>query len=339
MGVQIGEIVPKRELSFKDLRGKVIAIDAFNSMYQFLATIRQPDGTPLMDSTGRVTSHLSGLLYRTTNLVEEGVKPVYVFDGEPPELKSKTIEERRETRKEAEMHWKEALERGDIEEARKYAQASSKLTDEMVKESKELLDYMGIPWVQAPSEGEAQASHMVKRGDAWAVGSQDYDSLLFGASRLVRNLTLTGRRKLPGKKTWIEVKPELIDLREVLDKLGIDSEKLIILGILVGTDYNEGVRGIGPKRALDLVKRTEKELLEELLEEKVTQWREIFSIFSNPEVTSEYNISFRKPSRDKIIEFLCEERDFSRDRVEKAISRLEKSMASLSQSSLEAWFS
>ncbi|MEX2750246.1 MAG: FEN1 family endonuclease, partial [Candidatus Freyarchaeota archaeon] len=193
MGVNLRDLLSFRQIDLKELSGRVIAIDAMNALYQFLAIIRQPDGTSLMDSRGNITSHLSGIFYRTINLLEVGIKPVYVFDGEPPELKLETVEERVKVRREAAKRWEEALEKGDLEEARKFAQASSKLTDEIVEESKRLLEAMGVPYVQAPSEGEAQASYMARRGDAWGVASQDYDSLLYDSPRLVRNLTISGR--------------------------------------------------------------------------------------------------------------------------------------------------
>jgi flap endonuclease-1 len=256
MGVQLSKIVPSKEVELLELSGKKIAIDAYNTIYQFLSIIRdRMTGEPLRDSKGQITSHLSGLLYRTSNLVEVGIKPVFVFDGKPPELKKKTIEARKEAKEEAKKKWKEALEKG--EKAITYAQAASHLTDEMVEESKELLNYMGIPWVQAPSEGEMQCAFMCKKKDVWASASQDFDSILVGSPKLIRNISITGKRKLPKKEVYIEIKPEIIELEKVLSTLGINQKQLIIVGILVGTDYNPGVKGIGPKRAIDLVKKYE----------------------------------------------------------------------------------
>src|SRR3989344_9396763 len=212
MGVDLGDLIQKQEIELEDLRGRKIAIDALNAIYQFLSIIRQPDGTPLMDSHGNITSHLSGIFYRTTRLMEMGILPCYVFDGEPPKLKAQTVAERKEIRKEAEEKWKEAQKKGDLIEARKYAQAASKVTEPMLEESKKLLTAMGIPVVQAPSEGEAQAAFMCQQGDFYAAGSQDFDSLLFGAPRVLRNITITGKRKIPRKNVYIEVKPEMIDL-------------------------------------------------------------------------------------------------------------------------------
>ena len=147
MGVKIKELVEPvaKEVDLEFFAKKVIAIDAYNILYQFLATIRQKDGTPLMDAQGNITSHLNGLFYRTINFVEVGIKPVYVFDGKPPELKQKELERRLQVKVQAEQKYKEAIERGDLEEARVYAQQTSRLSTSMVEDAKLLLQYMGIP--------------------------------------------------------------------------------------------------------------------------------------------------------------------------------------------------
>jgi flap endonuclease-1 len=344
VGVQLKELVaPVRvELELENLSGKVVALDAYNALYQFLATIRQPDGTPLMDAMGRVTSHLNGLFYRTINLLEKGIKPVYVFDGKPPELKAAELERRMKVREEAERKYVEALERGELEEARLYAQQASRLSTSMVDDAKKLLDAIGVPWVQAPAEGEAQAAYMVARGDAWAAASQDYDSLLYGAPRLVRNLTITGRRKLPRREEYVEVKPELIELDKLLKYYGITRQQLVYIGLLLGTDYNPGgVKGVGPKKALKLIKELPN--LEALA--RAVEWsfpvkpEDIAKLFLEPEVTSGYRLEWRRPDRDRVIEFLCDEHQFSRERVGTALERLEKAYESLfKQSTLESWF-
>ena len=151
MGVDISDIIKSHEIKLGDLKGKIVAIDAYNALYQFLSIIRQPDGTPLRDSLGRVTSHLSGLLYRTANFMAEGIKPVYVFDGRPPDLKLRTVDERIKIRLKAQEEWQKALEEGDLERARMKAQQASYLTKDMVNEAKKLLEFMGVPYVQAPS--------------------------------------------------------------------------------------------------------------------------------------------------------------------------------------------
>jgi len=339
MGVDINDIIESRVISFGDLKGKIIAIDAYNALYQFLSIIRQPDGTPLRDSMGRVTSHLSGLLYRTSNYVAEGIKPVYVFDGRPPDLKMRTVEERIEIRKKAAEEWEEMLKKGEIEEARIRAQQASFLTKGMVSEAKKLLDYMGIPWVQAPSEGEAQAAYMARKGDAYASASQDFDSLLFGAPILVRNMAITGRRKLPRKRIYVEVKPEMINLNENLKKLEITREQLVDIGILVGTDYNKGIKGIGPKTALKLIKKFGN--LENVMREKkieIKHYEEIREIFLNPPVTNDYTLSWKNVDEEKLKEFLCGEHDFSEERINTAIEKMRAFKKYREQRSLDSWF-
>jgi flap endonuclease-1 len=322
MGVNLRDIIAHEPLEFQDLKGKVIAIDALNSLYQFLSIIRQPDGTPLMDSRGRITSHLSGLLYRTTRLVELGIKPIYVFDGEPPILKKKEIEGRREMKKEAEREWQNALAEGRLEDAKKFAGRTSRFTDEMLKDSKLLLDHMGVPHIQAPSEGEAQCAYMCGKGDAWAVGSQDYDALLFGAPRLVKGLTLSGKFDL-----------SLVHLDRVLDGLNLTREKLIDIAILIGTDFNGGIKGIGPKKALKAVTENKLDQLEMDFDIDV-----IREIFLKPRTTDEYEINWKEPDRDSLVEFLCSGHDFSENRVEKATDNLKKALKEFSQRDLSSWF-
>jgi len=337
MGVDLGDLVERREISLKDLFGKAIAIDAHNILYQFLSIIRQPDGTPLMDSNGNITSHLSGLLYRTTNLVEEGIKSIFVFDGKPPEFKAPMLKERGEIRDIAEKQWIKAKEKGEAG-ALKYAQASARVTEQIIEDAKTLLGHMGIPCVQSPSEGEAQAAFMVSNGDADAVGSQDYDALLFGAPRHVRNLTITGRRKLPGKNVYIDVKPEMIELKSMLDALEITREQLVDIAILIGTDYNEGIKGIGPKSALKLIKKhgsIEGALAE--LGKNIENFEAIKGFFLEPDITSDYKIAWHEPKEADVEKFLCDEHDFSEDRVRKALSRLVEA-SGRGQKTLDQWF-
>jgi len=341
LGVDLKDIVSRREISLDQLSGKIIAIDAYNTLYQFLSIIRQQDGTPLMDRQGRITSHLSGLFYRNANLMEKEIKLIYVFDGEPPSLKEMEIKRRTKVKEEALIKYEEALRRGALDEAKRYAQVTAQLKDYMVEDTTRLLDLMGIPWVQAPSEGEAQAAHIAAKGDVWAAASQDYDSLLFGAPRLVRNITITGKRKLPRKEVYIEVVPEVVELNQVLSELSITRELLVDIGILIGTDYNPGVKGIGPKTALKLVKEHGSlEKISPKIEEvgpdaKLDQIR---SIFLKPTVTDAYQLKWKPPDTSGIIDFLCYERDFSEDRVRVA---LEKATAGIKEGkgkvTLESW--
>ncbi|MEM4343800.1 MAG: flap endonuclease-1, partial [Candidatus Caldarchaeum sp.] len=257
MGVRLGDIIPDsavEKTSLKGLSGKTIALDAYNILYQFIATIRGPDGRALMDRRGRVTSHLSGLFFRTLNFLQENVKPVYVFDGRPPEMKRMTVEKRAVARRTAGQLYEEALEAGDVEAARRYAQRAASLERYMVESSVDLLKAMGVPYVMAPAEGEAQAAFMAAKGVVYASGSQDMDSLLFGSPRLVRNLSVVGRRKLPRRNEYVVVEPEIIHLDKLLTSLGISRDQLIDIGLLVGTDYSPPVKGVGPKTALKIIK-------------------------------------------------------------------------------------
>jgi len=325
MGVNLGGLANAKEIAVEDLAGRTLAVDAYNTLYQFLSIIRdRMTGEPLRDSEGRVTSHLSGLLYRTSSLIEAGAKPVFVFDGKPPAFKLATIAERQKIREEAAKKWKVALEEGRSEDARIAATASARLTKEMVEESKSLLKAMGVPWVQAPSEGEAQAARMVKDGQAWASASQDWDSLLFGAPIMVRNVTVSGKRKVPYKEKYVDVSPEMIILEDVLNALGITQEQLITVGILTGTDYcPSGVKGIGPKKALKLVqeKGNFAEVMKSVQWESETPAEDIFAFFLHPP-TERVEIPQWKLNADEVRAIMLEH-SFSEERVGKVLGRLE----------------
>ena len=327
MGVKLKDIVEPKEISFKDLEGRSVSIDAFNTLYQFLSTIRQRDGRPLSDENGNVTSHLSGILYRNSSMVEKDIKPIYVFDGKAPELKSETQEQRREVRQEAEKIYKEALAAGDTEKARKYAMRSSKLSPEIIESSKKLLTLMGIPYVEAKGEGEAQAAYLVEKGDAYAVASQDYDCLLFGAKRIVRNLAVSSNL---GNLEYYE-------LNKVLSTLDVTREELVDMGILIGTDFCDGLKGVGAKTALKIAKKGQlDEKISELQKESEHNLDEVRDIFLNHNVNTDYKIKWEKPDKDKLIEFMCYEHGFSEERVSKAADKLEN--LNSSQGSLDAWF-
>src|SRR4051794_5561118 len=194
MGLDLKPLVTPKPMKLSELSGKVVAIDAYNMIYQFLSIIRGPTGEPLTNSKGDVTSHLSGLFYRNINLLMENIKPVYVFDGKASGLKKTEIERRSKLKKEATERHQLAIEEGRIEDALKYGKRTSILTDKMVEESKKMLSYLGISCIQAPSDGEAAAAYLTKRDFAFAAASQDYDSILFGAKKLVRNLAISGKR-------------------------------------------------------------------------------------------------------------------------------------------------
>jgi flap endonuclease-1 len=324
MGVLLTPIIVKQSLSLEDLRGRRLAVDANGELYQFLALIRLRDGSPLRDSHGRITSHLSGLFYRTTRLMTDyAPELVFVFDGKPPDLKFAEIARRRSIKEKYDAEHAAAVEAGDLAKAYSKATMTSRLTREMAAEARELLQLMGLPIVLAPSEGEAQASHMAAKGNVWAAASKDYDCLLFGAPRLLRFLTISGKEFLPSKGAFRAITPELIDTASLLQHYAITREQLIDIAILIGTDFNDGVKGIGPKKALKLVGEfgSIDRMPLEVQEAVGPGVAEIREIFMKPDVTDDYDIEFRQPDFDGIIKFLCEEREFSQERVQAALDR------------------
>jgi flap endonuclease-1 len=326
MGIPFRDIVSKREISIDELHGKRLAFDGYNVLYQFLSAIRGPDGTPLKNSDGKITSHLLGLLARTTKLMELGVKPVFVFDGKAPDLKLETIEKRKAIKIKASEKLKKATEAGDTEAMKKYAQQTSRLTADMVSESREMLHAMGVPTVQALGDGEAQAAFMAIKGDVWGVVSQDYDSLLFGAPRLIRNLTISQRRKVAGTRSTVVVKPEIIDLTETLANLEIDRGKLIDAAIMIGTDFNQGIKGIGPKTSIKIVKEDKFDEHKE----KVPRYQQVRDIFLNSPQVSDYSLKWPGVNAEKLTEILSTNR-FSEQRIAKVIKSLQKAHKQFSQ--------
>jgi flap endonuclease-1 len=263
-----------------------------------------------------------------------------VFDGKPPSLKSAEIEHRKQIKKDATVKYERAVSEGKMEDARKFAQQTTSMKDGMVEDSKHLLDLFGIPYIQAPSEGEATAALLTTTGHADVAASQDFDSILFGARKLVRNFTNSGRRKLPNRNTYIEIEPEIIDYKKNLEALGITREQLIDVGILIGTDFNpDGFERIGPKTAIKMIKEYGKlEDVTQIQEQlEMIDYNAIRKIFLEPEVARVDKIEFGEVRYDDIINYLSNERSFSRDRVNSSLNRLKKSLEKKSQT-LEKWF-
>ncbi len=345
MGVDLGDLAVKHAITLDSLSGKAIAIDAFNMLYQFLSSIRQEDGTPLMDYKGNVTAHLSGLFYRNCKLLEHGIRPIYVFDGKAHAFKERVQGERAEAKRRAEEKWRAALEQEKLEEAKKFAQGTSRLSGAMVEESKRLLDAMGIPAVQAPSDGEAQAAMMVQQGLAHATASQDYDAMMFGSPLLVRNLSITGRRKVPRQDRYILVEPELIELKETLSSIGLDRAQLVLIGILLGTDFNEGVKRVGPKTALKIVKEHRTlDAVAAYVKEKYdysfeVDAEEVMNLFLDPPYSPPGELKWRPIDGARVRRMLVDEHDFSEDRVGRMVSEVERIAKERSaQSKLDDWF-
>jgi len=324
MGVLLTPIIIKQPLTLDDLRGKRLAVDTNGELYQFLALIRLRDGSPLRDSHGRITSHLSGLFYRTTRLMTDyALQLVFVFDGKPPALKFDEIARRRSIKERYDAEHAQAVEAGDLPKAYSKATMTSRLTREMADEARQLLRMMGLPVIQAPGEGEAQASHMAAESSVWAAASKDYDCLLFGTPRLLRFLTISGREFLPSKGAFRPITPELIETVALLNHYGLTRQQLVDVAILVGTDFNEGIKGIGPKKALKLIAEfgSIEGMSSEIRDALGPMLQDIREIFLKPNVTAEYEIQFKPPDIDGIFRFLCDEREFSRERVAAALER------------------
>ena len=334
MGIQLSSLLETRKIKVEELSGQRIAIDGYNVLYQFLTSIRQADGSLLTDSEGRVTSHLSGILFRFSKLVENGIRICVVFDGKPPKLKMNLLEERRQRKIKAQIEWEAAIEAGDRETARTKAQQTTRLESHMIDDSKKLLDLLGVPWVEAPSEGEAQVASLLEQGMVDYGASQDFDTVLFGASKFIRNLTLSGRRKLPKQQKWVEVSPEIVDLETSFQKLEINREQLVDVAILMGTDFNPGIDGIGPKRGLKLIQEFGKaEGALEKLGKEIDNLDEIRTLFlDHPSV--DFTPEWRTPNVESTIKYLCNDYSFNKARVEKALEKYVESKTKARQFTL-----
>ncbi len=337
MGVNLSKLINQKDIEINQLKGKKIGIDGYNWAHQFLSTIRLRTGELLKDSEGRVTSHVLGIFNRTTNLLKDGIKPCYVWDGKPPEFKSRTIEKRKKIKEKARKKF-EAAETD--EEKRKYSQQLSKLTDDMVENVIMLLDAMGVPSVKAPSEGEAQISYMVEKKDLWACASQDWDALLFGSKILIRNLSISGKRKVPGKNIYKNINPKVVYLTEVLENLKLSREQLILIGMLIGTDYCKGVKGYGPKRSLQIVKeeKTLENISKKIELDFETKPEKILNWFLNPPKTDKYNLEWKNINVEKIMKILVDKHEFSQERIENQLKPILGERANKNQKGLSQYF-
>lgn len=297
-----------------------------------------------MNSKNQITSHISGLFYRNLNLLAEGITPIYVFDGKPPELKLKEIEKRKENKEIAQEKYEQAKQEQDIDNMKKYSSQTVKITQQIIDDSKELLDVMGINIVQADSEGEAEAAMMANKNLVWASASQDYDSLLYGTPKLIRNLTLARKRKTPSG-LLIDTKIELIEFENVLNKLQINKEQLICLAILAGTDYNPGgVRGIGQKRALEIVQKYQFPVkIFDYIQNSGKyiidfNWQEVFKQFKEFKPVTNETPPEKKYDKEKLKEIMIIKHEFSKERIDTAIEKLEELEQAKKQKTMNDFF-
>ncbi|KAH9987804.1 PIN domain-like protein [Russula vinacea] len=348
----ISEHAPKaiREHDIKNLFGRKVAIDASMSIYQFLIAVRQKDGEMLTNDAGETTSHLMGFFYRTIRIAENGIKPAYVFDGKPPELKAGVLAKRFERREEAKADGEEAKETGTTEDVERFSRRTVKVTREHNEECRRLLKLMGIPVVVAPSEAEAQCAELARGGKVYAAGSEDMDTLTFNAPILYRHLTFSEAKKEPISE---------INLQLALEGLEMKMSQFIDLCILLGCDYLEPIRGIGPKSALKLVREYGdlKGVVEHLREKQAEKeeaaaekeegkkkrggvqvpvewpWEEAKKVFEEPDVTpsDQIELEWAAPDVEGLVEFLEE-------RVRKGAEKLAKSLNTKQQGRLDGFF-
>ena len=325
MGCNLRDLAQPENLELSSLSGQRIGVDAFLTAFQFLTTIRdrspEGDGGPLKSSNGKVVSHLMGFLNRTTSLLAAGIKPVFIFDGKAPELKADELAMRKARRDEARKTHQEALEAGDFALAQKMAQRIISYTPEMVEETKQLLDLLGVPWVAAKAEGEGQAAVMAKIGQLDAVATQDWDALLYGTPVLIRNMMTAGN-----KQHGRVVKAQKIVLEDLLGQHELSRDQLIDLAIMIGTDFHPGIRGIGPKTGIKLIKQFGD--IETICAEKgkevpqrLDEIREIFRNHPSNEVPSQA-LQMGEIDVAGLKQFLQVDRQFSQRRMDNAMEKL-----------------
>jgi flap endonuclease-1 len=318
------QLAALRDVTWDEVAGSVVAVDAHNWLYRYLTTtVKWTNDAAYTTGAGEEVANLVGVVQGLPKFFEHDLTPVFVFDGGVTDLKEAEVSERREKRERAEERLAEAEERGDAVEAARLEARTQRLTNTILETTRELLALLDVPTVDAPAEGEAQAAYMARRGDADYAGSEDYDTLLFGAPRTLRQLTSKGQ-------------PELMDLDATLDRHDITLEQLIDVAILCGTDFNPGVDGVGPKTALGAI--TEHGDLWAAVEAE--GWRvpnadRVRDLFRDPPVTDDYAVDADiDPDLTAAREYVTETWEVDADEVERGFERIE---ASLVQTGLDRW--
>jgi len=331
-----------REGEIKQHFGRKVAIDASMSIYSFLIAVRS-DGQQLMNDAGETTSHLMGMFYRTLRMVDAGIKPLYVFDGKPPKLKSGELAKRFQRKQEAQEDLEEAKETGTAEDVEKFSRRTVRVTREHNAECQRLLKLMGIPYIIAPTEAEAQCAVLARAGKVYAAASEDMDTLCFNTPILLRHLTFAEQRKEPIQE---------IHTDKVLEGLNMDRKQFVDLCILLGCDYLDPIPKIGPSTALKLIR--EHGSLEKVVEfiqndpkKRYTipedwPYQDARELFFNPDVRQaddpECDFKWEKPDVEGLVQFLVKEKGFSEDRVRNGAQRLEKNLKGAQQARIEGFF-
>ena len=335
MGVKLQEIIHRKVIGFNDLSGKIIAVDAPNIiMGLFNFARKNPDGSYaglILDRTQRPISHLYGLLYRVKFYYTKKIFPLFCFDGRDSELKKIITKDRLNDFRFTQQWYQEAMDDGNTEGARQIALSKEYMWQNIIQESKELLSALGVPYIDSPASAESQCAYLVKKGIAHYSNSQDFDSLLFGCPRMVQNLSKSLRRKVQGKWTYNKITPLYTNLNKNLKKLGINQFQLVDMGLMIGTDYFSGIKGIGPKKALNYIqkhKQIEKIITFEkdkfdfsnLTPELIKKIRRIFLF---PEVnTSQQEFYWNFPLKPQVVDLLCREHHLNKERVENNVGKL-----------------
>ncbi|TPX08150.1 uncharacterized protein E0L32_010217 [Thyridium curvatum] len=331
-----------KEGEIKNQFGRKVAIDASMSIYSFLIAVRS-DGQQLMNESGETTSHLMGMFYRTLRMVDNGIKPLYVFDGAPPKLKSGELARRYMRKQEATEGLEEAKETGTAEDVEKFSRRTVRVTKEHNAECQRLLKLMGIPYIIAPTEAEAQCAVLARAGKVYAAASEDMDTLCFDAPILLRHLTFSEQRKEPIQEIFLD---------KVLEGLNMERKQFVDLCILLGCDYLDPIPKVGPNTALKLVREhgTLEKIVKYIKEDPKQKYtipddwpyEDARDLFFTPDVRQaddpECDFKWEKPDIEGLVQFLAIEKGFSEDRVRSGAARLEKNLKSSQQARLEGFF-
>jgi flap endonuclease-1 len=337
MGVKLQEIIIRKQIDYKDLEGKIIAIDAPNIIMSLIMFSVKPTtfsyNQILIDRTQRPIAHLFGLLYRVNFFYSKKVFPIFCFDGKDSELKRVITKDQLNDFLFTKQLYNDAMRRGDLNLGKSIALSKEYMWQNILLEAKDMLGALGVPYIESPASAESQCASIVKQKFANFSNSQDFDSLLFGCPILLQNLSKSLRRKVQGKWIYQKVIPYKVDLQKNLNNLGINIFQLMDIGILIGTDYFPGIHGIGPKKALSLIRKYGK--LEEIMNKEKNEYdfsvlnpkiiKKIRKIFLFPEVIDNIEeIVWDTPNRPQILNFLCEEHTLDKERVINNLEKLKK---------------